>query len=87
MDHQPSVILYALSTCVHCRHAQEFLTQNDIEFDCTYVDKLTGNDRQAALEKIRAVNPRMSFPTAIIGPTQIVVVGFNPEAITEALGA
>ena len=84
MSH-PAVILYALSTCVHCRHTREYLEQNNIEFDCTYVDKLSGEDRNEALEKIREVNPRLSFPTMVIEPSHAVVVGFNPEAIQEAL--
>lgn len=84
MSH-PSVILYALSTCVHCRHTREYLEKNNIEFNCTYVDKLSGQDREEALEKIREVNPRLSFPTLIIGPDNIIVVGFKPEAIQEAL--
>lgn len=82
---QHGVILYALSTCVHCRHAKEFLEENNIDYDCTYVDKLEGADRKSALEKVREVNPRMSFPTLIIGPRHVIVVGFNPEAIKEAL--
>lgn len=81
------VILYALSTCVHCRHAREFLEENQIAFDCTYVDKLEGDDRKLALEKVRELNPRMSFPTLIVGPMHVVVVGFNPDAIKEALGS
>lgn len=86
MSH-PAVILYALSTCIHCRHTREFLEKNNIDFDCTYVDKLEGEERNAALEKVREVNPRISFPTMVIGPAHAVVVGFNPEAILEALSA
>lgn len=86
MEH-PAVILYALSTCIHCRHTREFLEKNNIEFDCTYVDKLDGEERNSALEKVREVNPRLSFPTMIVGPGHVVVVGFNPEAIMEALSA
>lgn len=83
----PAVILYALSTCIHCRHTREFLEKNNIEFDCTYVDKLEGDARNSALEKVREVNPRLSFPTMVVGPSHVVVVGFNPEAIMEALSA
>lgn len=84
MSH-PAVLLYALSTCIHCRHTREFLEKNKIEFNCTYIDKLEGEARNDALEKVREVNPRMSFPTMLIGPEHVVVVGFNPEAIIEAL--
>lgn len=79
------VILYALSTCIHCRHTREFLEQNNIDFDCTYVDQLEGDDRKDVLEKVREVNPRLSFPTMVIGPSHRIVIGFNPEAIKEAL--
>lgn len=82
---QHEVILYALSTCIHCRHTREFLEENNIDFDCTYVDKLEGADQKAVLEKVREVNPRMSFPTLIIGPEHVIIIGFSPEAIKEAL--
>lgn len=83
----PDVILYALSTCVHCRHTREFLEENHINFDCTYVDKLEGDEQKQVLEKVREVNPRLSFPTMIVGSGHTVVVGFNPDAIKEALSA
>ena len=83
----PDVILYALSTCIHCRHTRQFLEENQISFDCTYVDKLQGEEQKQAMEKVREVNPRLSFPTMIVGPSHVVVVGFNPEAIMEALSA
>lgn len=82
---QSPVILYALSTCIHCRHARDFLERNNIDFDCTYVDELLGDARKDVLEEVRKANPRMSFPTMIIGPKRTTVVGFNPEAIKEAL--
>lgn len=86
MSH-PSVVLYALSTCIHCRHTKKFLEDNNIPFDCTYVDQLQGAERDSAMERVREVNPRMSFPTLIVGPGHTVVVGFNPDAIKEALTA
>jgi glutaredoxin-like protein NrdH len=82
---QPIVIVYGLSTCVHCRHAREYLEKEHISFNITYVDKLDGAERADALEKVREVNPRISFPTLLVGPAHTVVIGFNPEAIQEAL--
>jgi glutaredoxin len=64
---------------------REYLEKNDIGVTCTYVDALSGQDRDAALEKVREANPRLSFPTLIIGDA--VVVGFNPEAVREALSS
>jgi glutaredoxin-like protein NrdH len=79
------VTLYALSTCVHCRHVREFLEQNSIAFDCTYVDKLEGPARTETMDKVRELNPRMSFPTMVVGPRHVVVVGYHPDAIKEGL--
>lgn len=84
---QPTVMLYALSTCIHCRHTREFLEKNNIPFTYSYVDKLEGAEQKETMEKVRAVNPRLSFPTLVIGPAHKVIVGYNPEAITEALSA
>lgn len=84
---QAAVTLYALSTCIHCRHAREYLEKNNIPFDFTYVDKLEGDEQKEVIEKVKAVNPNLSFPTMIIGSKQTVVVGFNPEAIQKALAA
>ncbi len=78
-----SVKVYALSTCIHCRNAKEFLEECAIGYDCVYVDKLTGEERQAVLEEIKQVNPLCSFPTIIIGNK--VIVGFRKDEIREAL--
>lgn len=82
---QPSVMLYALSTCIHCRHTREFLDKNNIGYDYIYVDQTSGRERDEVLERVRELNPGMSFPTMVIGPSHTVVVGFNPEGIKEAL--
>lgn len=81
----PSVVLYALTTCVHCRHTKEFLESNDIAFNCTYVDQLQGAERDSTIKMVREVNPRMSFPTMVVGSGHAIVIGFNPDAIREAL--
>ena len=79
------LMLYALSTCIQCRQTCEYLEKNAIAFECIYVDKLTGKEREAVLGKVCEVNPSLSFPTMIIGEAHTVVVGFNPEAIQKAL--
>lgn len=80
---QPAVKFYGLSTCVHCRHAREFLDSQKANYDLVYVDMLSGDERKNALAQVREYNPDCSFPTIVIGNE--VVVGFNPEAISEAL--
>ena len=79
----PNVKVYALSTCIHCKHAKEFLEEKDIPFDCVHVDFLSGDDRTEAMDSIRKLNPAMSFPTIVIGDR--VIVGFRGDDILSAI--
>lgn len=76
--------VYALSTCIHCKKAKEFLDECNLEYDTTYVDRLTGDERNEVVSTIKKVNPSLSFPTIVIG--ERVVVGFNKDDLKEALG-
>ncbi|MGD9505780.1 MAG: glutaredoxin family protein [Syntrophobacteraceae bacterium] len=78
-----NVKVYALSTCIHCRNAKEFLDQCQIGYDCVDVDKLTGDERKAIIEEVKELNPACSFPTIVIGNK--VIVGFRQDEIKEAL--
>ena len=79
-----TVRMFTLSTCSHCRRIKDFLTAQGIEFEFTDVDLLTGDERRNAVEHIRRINPRVSYPTIMIGDT--VIVGFQEREIREALG-
>lgn len=74
--------LYALSTCIHCKHTREFLDRLKADYDCVYVDKLSGDERKAMIEEVRAHNPDLSFPTLLIGDK--CIVGFKMDEIKEA---
>jgi len=76
--------IYTLSTCSHCKATKRFLTEQDVAFDFTDVDLLGPAERAAALEEVKELNPRLSFPTIVIGDT--VIVGFREREIREALG-
>jgi len=78
------VKLYALSTCIHCKDAKEFLNQCGIDTDCVDVDKLDLEKRKKLLEEIKLINPKCSFPTIVIGNK--VIVGFKKDEIKEILG-
>lgn len=82
----PSIKFYGLSTCIHCKHAREFLEEKKVVFDPCYVDLLQGDERAGALDAIRSHNKSLSFPTIIIGDGARVVVGYRPEELAEALG-
>ncbi len=79
-----TIRIYSLSTCSHCRRTKEFFTSQGIEFEFTDVDLLTGDERHAVVEQVRKINPRISYPTIMIGET--VIVGFRETEIREALG-
>ncbi len=76
--------LYALSTCIHCRNAREFLDESNVDYDCIYVDKLKGEERDQIVKEVREVNPAVSFPTLVFGKE--VIVGFRKDRIKEVLG-
>ena len=78
-----NVFLYALSTCVHCKHAKEFLDEKGVDYDYTYVDQLEGEDKQQAIQEVKKYNPSLSFPTIIIDDK--CIVGNKQEEIEEAL--
>jgi glutaredoxin len=81
---QRRVFVYALSTCGWCRKAKEMLEQRDVEYEYVFVDQLTGDDRNAAMDAVRAINPRGSFPT--IKVDEEIVIGFDEERLAELLG-
>jgi glutaredoxin-like protein NrdH len=75
--------LYALSTCGHCRSCKELLDKSGCAYICIDVDKLEPAERKRILEEIGNLNPRISFPTLVLGDK--VIVGFKPEEIQEIL--
>ncbi len=81
----PDIKVYALSTCMHCKHAKEYLEEHDIPYDCVHVDFLSGEERNEVMNIVRKLNPSLSFPTIVIGDK--VIVGFRREEIEQALDA
>ncbi len=78
------VKIYTLSTCSHCKATKKFLNDCKIKYDFVDVDLLKGEGRSAVLEDMKKWNPRLSFPTIIIGDK--VIVGHKEKEIKEALG-
>jgi glutaredoxin len=79
-----NVMLYALSTCIHCKNAKKFLDENSVDYDHVYVDKLNGDERSRMIEEVKQHNPKCSFPTVVAGDT--VIVGFKKDELEKALG-
>ena len=80
------VMLYALSTCVHCKNAKKYLDENNVAYDFVFVDTLTGEERAAIINEVKKYNAACSFPTLVINGGETVIVGFRKEEIQEALG-
>jgi glutaredoxin-like protein NrdH len=80
----PTVKIYTLSTCVHCKATKRLLDECSVKYEFTDVDLLDGEERRAVLEEVRRINDRCTFPTIVIGDR--VIVGFQEQAIKEALG-
>jgi len=79
-----TVRLYTLSTCVHCKKTKQFLEDYNVDYQATDMDLLKGEERRSAMSNLRELNPRLTFPTIIIGNR--VIVGFRENEIMEALG-
>ncbi len=77
------VKLYALSTCIHCKNTKELLDEKKIDYDCVYVDLLKGEERNKVLNEVKELNPRLSFPTLVIG--EKCIIGFKKDDIEDAL--
>lgn len=78
-----SVKVFALSTCVHCKHCKAYLDERGQPYECVYVDQLSGDERRNTIDEIKKINPSLSFPTVIVG--EKVIVGFDRQEIDKAL--
>ena len=67
MAQTAQVTMFGLSTCPYCRRAKEFMDQNGVKYDLTYVDLLEGEEKDTVVREVAELNPRLSFPTIVIG--------------------
>lgn len=85
MSKECDILLYALTTCIHCKKTKQFLEEHAVDFDCIFVDKLVGDERKDTIKQIKEHNPKVSFPTLVIDQGDTVIVGFHKKDIEEAL--
>jgi glutaredoxin-like protein NrdH len=78
------LMLYALSTCIWCRKTKQLLTDLGVEYDYTFVDLLSGAEKDEAIKTITKWNPDCSFPTLVLNDKKCIV-GFKEPEIREAL--
>ncbi len=79
------IMLYALSTCVWCQKTKKLLNDLGVAYEYVDVDRCQGESRQEAVEKLKACNPRVSFPTVVID-NDTCINGYKVDDIREALG-
>ena len=77
-------IMYALTTCQHCKNTRKFLDSNNVDYIVIYLDEYSGSQRSDLMEKVRTYNPRGTFPTIVV-PGGKVIVGFRKQLMQEAL--
>lgn len=79
-----NVKVFALSTCPYCRMTRAYLDENDVAYEAVEVDRLTGDEREAAVAEVKELSGGSSFPVVLIDDE--VIVGFNKKALKERLG-
>ena len=78
------IVLYALSTCSHCKSTKRLFSDCNVEYKYIEVDDLEGEERKAIIADIKELNPLCSFPTIKINDT--IIVGYKEKLIKKALG-
>ena len=77
------VLLYSLSTCPWCKKTKQLLTEKKVTFECVEVDQISGDAQQNAVDEMKRLTGKTSFPVLVINGRAIQ--GFKPEEIEEAL--
>lgn len=80
---EKNIMLYGLSSCSHCKSVRNMLLESKVKFDWVNVDMLVGDERNDTMRRVKKLNPRVSFPTLVVGDE--VIVGFKQDKIREAL--
>ncbi|WP_421908349.1 glutaredoxin family protein [Methanolacinia petrolearia] len=79
-----SIVLYALSTCIHCKKTKELLNELGVAYKYIFVDLLPEDELNIFYAEMKKYNPAGSFPTMVINGDK-VIVGSRLEEIREAL--
>ena len=76
-------ILLAISTCPRCLAMKEFLKNYNVDVKIVDVDLLAPGDRKAVYNFMEPINPRLSFPTLIVG--DLAVIGEDYQEVKQVL--
>ncbi len=78
------VLVYALSTCVHCKATKQYLKENGIQFEYVDVDRCEAKELEEIKKDIFARGGDLSFPKIIIDD-KIMITGLYKDKIKEAI--
>ena len=74
---------YGLSTCMWCKKTKSFLDEKKVEYNPIFVNELQGDEKDKVRNRVRELNPNLTFPTVKIG--EKIIIGYHPEEMEEAL--
>ena len=77
-------LLLAISTCPRCTRMKKFLKTNQVNAKIVDIDLLPFDEKRETYRFLQPINPRLSFPTLVIG--DLVVVGEDYDNVKEVLG-
>ena len=83
-NNKHKVFVYALSTCVWCKMAKQYLNDNNVEYEFVNVDLEDEKDKQKIHETIQNKGGMLSFPTIIVDD-KVVITGFRKDKLKEEL--
>ncbi len=76
-------ILLAISTCPRCERVKKFLHLHRISAKIIDIDLLPIDEKRSHMRFLQPFNPRLSFPTLIVG--DYAVVGEDYDGMKEVL--
>lgn len=84
LENTKQPVMFALTTCRHCRSAATLLEENDKKLTMIYIDNFPKEAREKLMAKVREYNPRGSFPTIYL-LSKNVIIGYREQQIREAI--
>ncbi|RLI77240.1 glutaredoxin family protein [Archaeoglobales archaeon] len=73
--------VYGLTTCPHCKKAEEYLKKIGADFEVVYIDKLEGEERKKVIEEVHKISGRYSVPLIVKGDK--FVLGYVEDKLRE----
>ncbi len=81
---EKSLLFYSLSTCGYCAATKRMLDDLGVAYQSIVVDLLSPDEKEKAVQEIKKINPRCTFPTLSYGDK--VVIGMKLQEIKDMLG-